>query len=82
MGWLVCDTEVKHTCPQPVTGLVFTIQTGVHGFDYRTPQEPVVSKSFKANIWLRSFDHLTDVGGQMGGCQQLATERVRDSLQS
>jgi len=53
------------------------IQTGVHGFDYRTPQEPVVSKSFKANIWLRSLDHLTDVGGQMGGCLQLATERVR-----
>ena len=30
IGWRVCDsssrwiTEVKHTCPQPVTGLVFT----------------------------------------------------------
>ena len=22
VGWLVCDTEVKHTCPQPVTALV------------------------------------------------------------
>ena len=22
VGWLVFDTEVKHTCPQPVTGLV------------------------------------------------------------
>ena len=46
--WLVCDTssleiiEVKHTYPQPVTGLVSSLV-----LDSRTPHNPVVSK----NIW-------------------------------
>ena len=31
----------------------------------------MVSKTSEADIWLRSYDHLTDVGGQRGGCQQL-----------
>jgi len=43
------------------------IQTGVDRFDYQTPYKPVVSKSSEANIWLYSYDHLTDVGGQSGG---------------
>ena len=31
----------------------------------------MVSKTSEADIWLSSYDHLTDVGGQRGGCQQL-----------
>jgi hypothetical protein len=31
------------------------IQTGVHGFDSRTPHKPVVSKSSEPNIWLSSY---------------------------
>ena len=31
----------------------------------------MVLKTSEANIWLSSYDHLTDVGGQRGGCQQL-----------
>ena len=42
------------------------VQTGVHGFDSRTPHKPVVSKTSEADIWLGSYDHLTDVGGQRG----------------
>ena len=38
-------------------------QTAVHGFDFCTPHKPVVSKTSEANIWLRSYDHLMDVGG-------------------
>ena len=62
-------TEVKHTSPQPVTGLVFT------GSIPTTPHKPVVSKTSEANIWLSSYDHLTDVGGQRGGCQQLLQQK-------
>jgi len=29
--------------------------------------KPVVSKTSEAGIWLRSYDYLTDVGGQRGG---------------
>ena len=31
----------------------------------------MVSKTSEADILLSSYDHLTDVGGQRGGCQQL-----------
>ena len=51
------------------------IQTGVHGFDSRTPHKPVVSKTSEADIWLSSYDHLTDIGGQGGGCQQLSQRK-------
>ena len=33
------------------------------------------SRTFKADIWLSSYDHLTDVGGQKGGCQQLSQRK-------
>jgi len=36
----------------------------------------VVSKTSEADIWLSSYDHLTDVGGQRGGCQQLSQQMV------
>ena len=29
----------------------------------------------RADIWLSSYDHLTDVGGQRGGCQQLSQQK-------
>ena len=51
------------------------VQSGVHGFDSRSPHKPVVSKSSEADIWLSSYDHLTDVGGQRGGCQQLSQRK-------
>ena len=51
------------------------VQTGVHGFDSRTPHKPVVSKTSEADIWLSGYDHLTDVGGQRGGCQQLSQRK-------
>ena len=51
------------------------VQTGVHGFNYHTPHKPVVSKTSEADIWLSSYDHLTDVGGQRGGCQQLSQRK-------
>jgi len=41
----------------------------------RTPHKPVVSKTSVADIWLSSYDHLTDVGGQRGGCQQLSQRK-------
>ena len=44
-------------------------------FEFRTPHTPVVSKSSDANIWLSSYDHLTDVGGQRGGCQHLSQRK-------
>ena len=53
------------------------VQTGVLGFDSRTPHKPVVSKTSEADFWLSSYDHLTDVGGLRGGCQQLSQESVR-----
>ena len=51
------------------------VQTGVHGFDSRTPDKLVVSKTSEADIWLISYDHLTDLGGQKGGCQQLSQRK-------
>ena len=51
------------------------VQTCVHGFDSRTPHKPVVSKTSEADIWLSSYDHLTDVWGQRGGCQQLSQRK-------
>ena len=35
----------------------------------------MVSKTSEAKIWLSSYDHLTDVGGQRGGCQQLSQRK-------
>ena len=35
----------------------------------------MVSKTSQADIWLSSYDHLTDVGGQRGGCQQLSQRK-------
>lgn len=53
--------------------LVISVQTGVHRFNSCNPHKPVVSKISEANIWLDSYDDLTDVGGQReGGCQQLS----------
>ena len=37
------------------------VQTGVHGFDSRTPHKPVVSKTSEADIWLSSYEHLTHI---------------------
>ena len=51
------------------------VQTGVHGFDSRAPPKPVVSKTSEADIWLGSYDHLTDVGGQRDGCQQFSQQK-------
>ena len=51
------------------------LQTCVYGFDSRTPHNPVVSKTFEADIWLSSYDHLIDVGGQRGGCQKLSQRK-------
>jgi len=45
------------------------VQTGVHGFDFRTPYKPVVSKTSEADIQLSGYDRPTDVGGRRGGCQ-------------
>ena len=36
------------------------VQTGVHVFDSRTLHKPVVSKTSDADIWLSSYDHMTD----------------------
>ena len=47
------------------------VQTSVHEFDSHTPHKPVVSKTSEADIWLSSYDHLTDVGG----CQQLSQRK-------
>ena len=35
----------------------------------------MVSKTSEAKIWLSSYDHLTDVGGQRDGCQQLSQRK-------
>ena len=35
----------------------------------------MVSKTSEADIWLSSYDHLTDVGRQRGGCQQLSQQK-------
>ena len=51
------------------------VQTGVHGFDSRTPHKPVVSKTSEADIWLSSYEHLTELGGQRDGCQQLSQRK-------
>jgi len=52
-------------------------QTGVQGFDSCTQHKSVVSKTFEADIWKSSYDHLTDVGGQRGGCQQLSMNQYK-----
>ena len=51
------------------------VQIGDHGFDSHTPQKPVVSNTPEANIWLRSYIHLTDERGRRGGCQQLSQQK-------
>ena len=51
------------------------VQSGVHGFNSHTPHKPVVSKTSEADIWLSSYDHLTNVGGQRGSCQQLSQQK-------
>ena len=35
----------------------------------------MVSKTSEADIWFSSYDQLTDVGGQRGGCQQLSQRK-------
>jgi hypothetical protein len=54
------------------------VQTGVHGFDFRTSHTPINSRISEANIWSNSYDHLTSVGGQRGGCQQLLLRKGDD----
>ena len=51
------------------------VQTGVAGLGSRTPHKPVVSKTSEAAIWFSSNEHLKDVGGQKGGCQQLSQRK-------
>ena len=51
------------------------VQTGVPGFDSRTPHKPVISKTSEADIWLSGYDHLTYVGGQRGDCQHLSQRK-------
>ena len=51
------------------------IQTIVYGFDSRTSRKPVVPKSSEDCIWLSSYEHLTDVGGQRGGCQHISQRK-------
>jgi len=46
------------------------LRTGVHGFDSRTSH-----KTSEADIWLSSYDYLTDVGELRGGCQQLSQRK-------
>ena len=58
-------------CTQPVTVLVSRLVFTGTG----TSHKPVVSKTSEADIWLISYDHLTDVGGQRGGCQQLSQRK-------
>ena len=53
-------TEVKHTCPQPVPGLVPRLV--FPGLIPVPQQKPVVSKTSEADIWLSNYDHLADVG--------------------
>ena len=51
------------------------VQTGVNGFDSCTPHKPVVSKTSEGDIWLSSYDHLTDVREKRGSCQQLSQQK-------
>ena len=65
----VSSLKFSTTCPQPVTGLVSRLV-----FAGLIPiLHTVVSKSSETDIWLSSYDHLTDVGGQRIYC----SERVR-----
>ena len=34
------------------------------------------SQTSEADIWLSGYDHLTDLGGQRGGCQHLSQRKV------
>ena len=67
VGWLVCDTllSLDHWSYEHLSTASnwIGIQTGVHGFDSPIP--------FKIIIWVSSYDHLTEVAGQRGGCQHL-----------
>ena len=66
---------VKHTCPQPVTGLVSRLVfTGTIPVLHTNLWFQIHLKS-EADIWLSIYDHLTDVGGQRGGCQQLSQRK-------
>ena len=56
-------------------GAIYIYRTGVHGFDSRTSHKPVDLKTSEAGIWLSSYNHLTDVGGQRGDCQQLSQRK-------
>ena len=49
--------------------------TDVHGLESRKPHKPLVSKTSEADIWLSSYDYLTDVGELRGGCQQLSQRK-------
>ena len=62
---------VKHTCPQPVTGLVSRLVfTGTIPVLHTNLWFQIHLKS-EADIWLSIYDHLTDVGGQRGVYQHL-----------
>ena len=61
------------TCPQPVTGLVSRLV--FPGLIPVPHTNLVVSKTSEADIRLSSYEHLPDVGGQWGGCQQLSQRK-------
>ena len=57
----VSSLKLSTTCLQPETGLVSRLVfTGLIPVLHTN----VVSKSSEAEIWLSSYDHLADVGGQ------------------
>ena len=56
------------------------VQTDVQWFNSRTPHKPVVSKTSEADIWLSSYDHLTDVVGQRGSERVGAFYSTRNKL--
>ena len=66
-GWVASVwhqiTEVKHTCPQPLTGLVS-----------RRVWFPHSSQTC-------GYDHLKDVEGQRGVCQQLSMRTTRKKIE-
>ena len=70
MGWRVCELWLVRS---------LKLSTLVHNQSRLvfTGSIPVLHTSLwfqitsEADIWLSSYDHLTDVGRQRGGCQQL-----------
>ena len=70
-----CVTPVLVRSHLSTASIWIGVQTGDYGFDSRTPHKPVVSKTSEADIWLSTYDHLTDVGGQKGSCQQLSQRK-------